>query len=78
MKTRQFQISEDDLSEMESNLSLIFSEGIDWRLFNDRKDLKDAWEMTIKTLSNVRFMGGPPSNVEHIPTDDGLDSGIAG
>jgi len=66
---RLFQISEDDLAQMESNLSLIFSDGQDWERFNDRQDLREAWEMTIKTLSDVRFMGGPPSKVEIIPAE---------
>lgn len=66
-RSRSFQISEDDLAEMESNLSLIFAEGQDWMRFNDRQDLREAWEMTIKTLSNIRFMGGPPSHVEIHP-----------
>lgn len=71
MKIRQFQISEDDLAAMESNLSLIFAEGQDWARFNTREDLREAWEMTIKTLSNIRFMGGPPvaGTVETLPAE---------
>jgi hypothetical protein len=68
--TRMFQINEDDLAEMESNLSLIFTEGQDWTLFNNRPDLREAWEMTIKTLSNIRFIGGPPSRVEIYPVEE--------
>jgi hypothetical protein len=68
--TRMFQINEDDLTEMESNLSLIFSEGQDWMRFKDRQDLREAWEMTIKTLSNIRFIGGPPSHVEIYPVGE--------
>lgn len=41
----------------------------DWH--RDRRDLKEAWEMTIKTLSNIRFIGGPPTNVEIIPSEEG-------
>ncbi len=57
---------------MESNLSLIFADGQDWTRFNDREDLREAWEMTIKTLSNIRFMGGPPvrGSVEQLPSDE--------
>ena len=68
-RSRTFQISEEDLSELESNLSLIFDEGVDWLRFNDRQDLREAWEMTIKTLSNVRFRGGPPKHVEIHPVE---------
>jgi len=64
-----FRISEDELAEMESNLSLIYAEGTDWTIFDQRQDIKEAWEMTIKTLSNVRFMHFPPTNVERIEGD---------
>lgn len=70
-----FRISEDDLAELESNLSLIYREGSDWQLFNVRPDLREAWEMTMKTLSNVRFDYGPPSEVHRIdagPTEETL------
>jgi len=69
-RIRSFQISEDDLSELESNLSLIFDEGQDWERFNNRQDLREAWEMTIKTLSDIRFRGGPPKHVEIHPAGD--------
>lgn len=69
MSSRNFFITEDDLAELESNLSLIYSEGMDWQRFNDRPDIKEAWEMTMKTLSNVRFAYGPPSNVGIIPAE---------
>jgi len=70
-----FQISEDDLAAMESNLSLIFAEGVDWTIFNTRQDLIEAWSMTIKTLSDMRFMGGPPvkGSVEKLPSEGGGD-----
>ena len=55
-----FQITDDDLVALESNLSLIFMEGVDWERFNMRPDLSEAWAMTIKTLSDVRFHYGPP------------------
>lgn len=70
MRTRMFQINEDDLAALESNLSLIYAEGMNWERFNDRPDIKEAWQMTIKTLSDVRFNYGPPSEVEIIPTSD--------
>lgn len=70
MKTRMFQITEDDLAAMESNLSLIYMDGMDWQRFNDRKDLTEAWEMTIRTLSNIRFNYGPPTQVERIDVDE--------
>jgi hypothetical protein len=55
-----FQVSEDDLAAMEGALALIFREGVDWPSLNDRPDIKEAWTMTIKTLSDIRFSGGPP------------------
>lgn len=61
-----FQITEDDLAELESNISLIYAEGIDWKIFDQRPDIREAWVMTMKTLSNIRFMYGPPTNVERI------------
>lgn len=71
MRIRNFQISEDDLAALESNLSLIYAEGMDWQRFNDRADITEAWVMTIKTLSDVRFNYGPPSNVGTIQTGEG-------
>lgn len=68
-KIRHFQISEDDLSALESNLSLILAEGVNDELFNVRPDLREAWQMTIKTLSDVRFNYGPPSEVHRIDAE---------
>jgi hypothetical protein len=65
-RIRTFRIEEDDLTALESNLSLICMEGIDWPSLNNRPDLREAWEMTIKTLSKVRFNYGPPQSAERV------------
>lgn len=70
MRIRNFIINEDDLAALESNLSLIYAEGVDVERFNDRADIKEAWAMTIKTLSDVRFNYGPPSEIHRLPADE--------
>lgn len=66
MAIHMFRVSEEDLEALESNLSLIYREGMDWQRFNDRPDLREAWEMTMKTLSNIRFDYGPPTEVHRL------------
>lgn len=67
MSSHLYQLSEDDLAALESNLALIYREGGGWPLFNTRPDIREAWQMTIKTLSGIRFMGGPPLEVINLP-----------
>lgn len=59
-----FRITEDDLTSLEDCLSLIAREGVHWEHLNQRPDIKDAWKMVQKVLSDVRFDYGPPISSE--------------
>lgn len=67
---KQFQISEEDLCELERNLPEFAEAMIDQ--LNPR--LRTKLRKCQSILSDVRWSYGPPRDVERIDTDSGYDS----
>lgn len=70
MKVRHYQISEDDLAVLEDSLPILYREGSDNTVLNQRADLREAWKMAKEILSNVRWGYGPSDRVETIGESD--------
>lgn len=64
---RMFQISEDDLADLERIIPELFH-----RLFSQMDNAtRIKWRKVQDTLSNVRWQYGPPGEIVTIPADDG-------
>lgn len=66
MITRMFQISEDDLQVLETELPSLM--GKTAMSCND-PIIRKQWEIIRQVVSNVRWNYGPPSEVIHIPSE---------
>lgn len=65
-RTHNFMVPEDDLATLESALSLIMREGVDWTQLNGREDIRDSWKQVKEILSNIRFDYGPPQEAHRV------------
>lgn len=69
MKTKLYQIPEDDLATLESELPRIMEASPD--ACNDPLNRK-RWEMVKSILSNIRWDYGPPMEARRIESDQGV------
>jgi hypothetical protein len=69
-RIRNLFMTEETLAGVESAVSLLFAEGIDWPVVCARPDLMDACQMVREALTEMRYP--LPVAVQHIPTTDEL------
>lgn len=61
-----YQINESDLETLERELpSLMDFSSCQSDAWNQREDIREAWEMVQKIVSNVRWNYGPPTQVRN-------------
>lgn len=62
---RMFQIHESDLETLEQELPMLMDfSAMPHGNWNDREDIREAWDMVRAIVSKVRWNYGPPSRVE--------------